>query len=206
MSIWLLTLLLAIIYVLKTQMCHVSPFYTFTFQDLFNDIRNSSIQWVLTPKIALWIFGSPSELQFPKWELTWECEGSFLHTLPHSRKHEMSLLASFLTHTFTSPCISHEPKAQVVTLLEIIVVVKNISSIKSSRVNVCGTKKLKSNVMQKPRLDLMHRCLHELINSRGALNYATTYTRTKHLALEMVESNIQNRNTKKHEHWRRKKS
>ncbi len=44
------------------------------------------------------------------------------------------------------------------------------------------------------------RCLHELANSRGALSYFTTYTRMKHLALEMVKGDLQNQNTKKHEH------
>jgi len=59
------------------------------FQYIFNDIKKFSIQWVLTFKIAPWKFESPSGFQFPKWELTWECEGSFLHTLLHSREHEM---------------------------------------------------------------------------------------------------------------------
>ncbi len=49
------------------------------------------IQWILTLAIALWRFGSPSGLQFPKRELTWECGGSFPHTLPHSREHEIWL-------------------------------------------------------------------------------------------------------------------
>jgi len=35
--------------------------------------------------------GSPSGFQFSKWEFTWECEGSFPHTLLHSREHEMWL-------------------------------------------------------------------------------------------------------------------
>jgi hypothetical protein len=34
-------------------------------------------------------FESPPGLQLPKWELTWECGGSFPHTLPHSQEHEM---------------------------------------------------------------------------------------------------------------------
>ncbi len=59
--------------------------------ELFNDIRNVSIQWVLTPKIALWGFKSPLGLQLPKWEFPWECEGSFPHTFLHSREHEMWL-------------------------------------------------------------------------------------------------------------------
>jgi len=32
---------------------------------------------VLTFAIALWKFGNPPGLQFPKWELIWECEFSF---------------------------------------------------------------------------------------------------------------------------------
>jgi len=53
-----------------------------------NDIMNSLIWWVLTPAIVFWKFKSPSELQLPKWELTWECEGSFPHILLHSWEHE----------------------------------------------------------------------------------------------------------------------
>ncbi len=36
-------------------------------------------------------FKNPLGLQFPKWKLTWECGGSFLHTFLHSREHEMWL-------------------------------------------------------------------------------------------------------------------
>jgi hypothetical protein len=35
------------------QMGHVSPFQTFMFQELSNDIKNASIQWILIPAIAL---------------------------------------------------------------------------------------------------------------------------------------------------------
>jgi hypothetical protein len=42
----------------------------------FNDIKNFSTQWILTPVIALWKFRSPSGLQLPKWELI---GSSFLH-------------------------------------------------------------------------------------------------------------------------------
>jgi hypothetical protein len=59
------------------------------FEELFNGIRDSSIQWVLIPTIVLGIFKNPLGLQLPKWELTWECGGSFLHILPHSQEHEM---------------------------------------------------------------------------------------------------------------------
>jgi len=36
-------------------------------------------------------FGIPSGLQLPRWELTWECGGSFPHTLSHSHEHEIWL-------------------------------------------------------------------------------------------------------------------
>jgi len=85
LPIWLLTLLLAITYVLSVQMGYASPFQISMFQKLSNDIRNPIIQWVLTPEIVLWKFESLVRLQFPKWELIWECEDSFPHTLLHSR-------------------------------------------------------------------------------------------------------------------------
>jgi hypothetical protein len=50
---------LAITYVLNIQMDHANPFKTSRFQKLSNDIRNFSIQWFLTPLIALWRFKSP---------------------------------------------------------------------------------------------------------------------------------------------------
>jgi hypothetical protein len=53
--------------------------------------KNSSIQWVLAPIIALWKFGGPLGLQLPKWEFTWEGESSFSHTFLHSQEHEMWL-------------------------------------------------------------------------------------------------------------------
>jgi hypothetical protein len=84
-------LLLAITYVLNAQMDHESPFQTYKFQELSNDISNSSIEWVLTVAITLWRFGNPLGLQLPKWEFTWtrECGGSFLHIFLHFREHEM---------------------------------------------------------------------------------------------------------------------
>jgi hypothetical protein len=36
---------------------------------VFNDIKNATSHWVLTPKITLWSFGSPPGFHFPKWEL-----------------------------------------------------------------------------------------------------------------------------------------
>jgi hypothetical protein len=56
------------------------------------NLRNASIQWVLSPyNRFLKIWENPPGLQLAKWELPWECEGSFPHTLPHSREHEMQL-------------------------------------------------------------------------------------------------------------------
>ncbi len=78
LTIWLTILLLAITCVSDVQMGHASPFEIFTFQKLSNDVRNSSIQWVLTPTIALWRFESPLKFQLPTWEFIWECGGSIL--------------------------------------------------------------------------------------------------------------------------------
>jgi hypothetical protein len=80
-QIWLPAFLLATTYVSNVQMDHAIPLQTPTFQELSNDIRNASIQWVLTPTIALWKFMSPSGFQLPTWEFTWECESSFPHIL-----------------------------------------------------------------------------------------------------------------------------
>jgi hypothetical protein len=48
LPIWLLAFLLAITCVSDVEMGHASPFQTSMFQYIFNDIKNSSIQWVLT--------------------------------------------------------------------------------------------------------------------------------------------------------------
>jgi hypothetical protein len=48
-----MTLLLAITYVLSMEMGHASQYKTSTFQNLFNEIKNSSNEWVLTPAITL---------------------------------------------------------------------------------------------------------------------------------------------------------
>jgi hypothetical protein len=90
--------------------------YTSTFQGLFNDINNSSSHWALTIAIAFWRFGNPLGLHLPKWELPWECEGSFPHTFSHSREHVVWLLSFFFAHNLASPfCFGREPKARVAT-------------------------------------------------------------------------------------------
>jgi hypothetical protein len=76
-------------------MDHLSPFQTSTFTKLFNDVRKYSIQWFLTPIIALWKFRSPSGLQLPKWEFSWE-SGTFPHTFLYSWEYELSLLGFIL--------------------------------------------------------------------------------------------------------------
>jgi hypothetical protein len=49
----------------NVQMAHARPFRTSTLQDLSNDIRNTSMQGVLTPAIELWVSGSPGGLPSP---------------------------------------------------------------------------------------------------------------------------------------------
>jgi hypothetical protein len=62
------------------------------FEELYKNIMKSSIDWFMTLAIALWKLESPSGLQLPKWEFTWECGCSFLHTLLNSWEHQMWLL------------------------------------------------------------------------------------------------------------------
>jgi hypothetical protein len=78
-----------------------------------------SIKLVLTSAITFWKFRSPSRLQFPKWEFTWECGGSIPHTIPYShipRNMKCDSQASFLARTFASLCLSREPKGRVTTI------------------------------------------------------------------------------------------
>jgi len=114
LAIWLLALLLPITCVLSTQMGHVSSFKISEFQDLSNVIRTfqSNGFWPLQSHFE------DLEVHWdslPKWELTWECGGSFPHPFPHSREHEMWLSGFTLTLNFANPCLGHEPKAKVVT-------------------------------------------------------------------------------------------
>ncbi len=61
-----LAFLLAITCVSDVRIGHVSPFQTFTFQEISNNIRNASIQWILTHAIIFWRFGSPFGTPIPK--------------------------------------------------------------------------------------------------------------------------------------------
>jgi len=51
----------------------------------------------------------------PKWESTWECVGSFLHTLSHYR--ECDFWVIFSTHTFLCLCLGCEPKVKVMIVV-----------------------------------------------------------------------------------------
>ncbi len=46
-------------------MAHARPFWTSTLQGLSNNIKNTSMQGVLTPTIAFWVFGNPEGLPSP---------------------------------------------------------------------------------------------------------------------------------------------
>jgi len=69
----------------------------------------------LTPEIVLWNFGSPPKLYLPKWELPWECEGSFPHTFLHSREYVMWLPGFFWPAPLQPLYLGREPKARVAT-------------------------------------------------------------------------------------------
>ncbi len=62
-------------------------------------------------------FGSPFGLQFPQWEFTWECEGSFPHALCTFFTPETCDVIhgppSWLV-TLQPPCLGRKPKARVV--------------------------------------------------------------------------------------------
>jgi hypothetical protein len=66
-------------------------------------IKNFSRHWVFTLAITFRTFGSLSGLELPTWEFTWECEGSFPHTLLHSQGMRMRLPNLILAHTLASP-------------------------------------------------------------------------------------------------------
>jgi len=72
--------------------------------------------FLFDPVIALWIFKTPPGLHLPKWELPWECEGSFPHTFLHSREHAVWLPSFRLSPQPCKPfCLGREPKVKVAT-------------------------------------------------------------------------------------------
>ncbi len=85
-----------------------NPSFGHNFQDLFNDIRNSLIQWVLAPEIAL---QSGSSLE------NVEVHSLTLSHIPRSIKCDS--LHSQSAYTFASPCRGRKPKAKVVTIIDL---------------------------------------------------------------------------------------
>jgi hypothetical protein len=78
-------------------MTDARPFWTFTLQDLSNDIKNTQMQGNLTPAIKLRVFESPVGLQLPTFgsvgfTLTlspkWGCDNTchYQHTFGHEIK------------------------------------------------------------------------------------------------------------------------
>jgi len=106
---------LAITCVSNTPMDHASPFHTFTFQKLFNDIRNFSIQWVLTFVIAFWRFESPSGLNSQSGSSLWSVEVHSFGLSHTPRSMKCDSWASLLVRSFVSPCFGHEPKVKATT-------------------------------------------------------------------------------------------
>jgi hypothetical protein len=102
LPIWLLALLLYITCAADVRMAHVRPFSTFSFQDLFNNIKNTSRQGVFTLAIELWFFGSPRGLPSPHFGSV-----SVILTLPQSGvaiiaipKNNLSLVELYLVVWF----------------------------------------------------------------------------------------------------------
>jgi hypothetical protein len=102
---------------LSVQMGHANPFQTCKFQELFIDIMNFSIQWVLTHAIALWKLGV-------HWDFNSQSGSSFgsarVHSLtlsytPGSMRCDSQ--ASFLARNLASVCLGHELRARVATLI-----------------------------------------------------------------------------------------
>jgi hypothetical protein len=88
------------IYIPRAFQWYKNFFNPMTFDPCNCPLKSWESQWTLTHKVGA---------------LTWECEGSFLPTLLHSREHEMWLPSSLLAFTFVSPCLSRKPKARVAT-------------------------------------------------------------------------------------------
>ncbi len=55
-------------------------------------------------------------LQLPTWEFTWECEGSFPHTLCTPGSMWSDYRVFLLARNLATPCFGREPKAKVPTL------------------------------------------------------------------------------------------
>jgi hypothetical protein len=109
------TLLLAITCVSSVQMGHASPFQISTFQELSNDIKNPSIQWVLVPAIALWKFKSPFGTPTPKMGVHLGVWGFILSFFCTPRSIRCDSWDSLLVRILASPCLGRKSKVRVVT-------------------------------------------------------------------------------------------
>jgi len=85
-------------------------FWHLRFKKNSNGIRNFLIQGILTFEIIFQRFGSPSGLQFLKWEPTYECASSFPHIFLHFWSMKCDFWAYLSTRIFASLCFSHELK------------------------------------------------------------------------------------------------
>jgi hypothetical protein len=93
------------------------PFYTSMFQELFNDIRNSSIQWGFDPcNCSLKIRES---IRTPNSQSGSSLGSVRVHSLALSytpRSMKCDSHAFFLAFTFANPCFGRKPKAWVTQL------------------------------------------------------------------------------------------
>ncbi len=118
LALWLSAFLLAITYVLSTQMSHASPFLTFTFQELSNVIRNFLIQCVLTFEIFLWttFLRIQNSIGIPPPKV--RVHLGVCGFIPwHSRECKCDSWVVVSTYTFPCFCFGREPKVKVVTLM-----------------------------------------------------------------------------------------
>ncbi len=110
-------LLLVITCVLSIQMGHASLFSTSMFQELSNDIKKTSIQWVLTFTIAFWRFGVHWESNSQNGSSFGSVEVHFF-TLSHTPGNiKCDSQTSLLARTLANPCLRRKPKARVTIFL-----------------------------------------------------------------------------------------
>ncbi len=64
-------LLLPITWARDVRIANARPFSISTFQDLFNDTKNTPMGGVLGLAVELWTFGSPGGLQIPNFSKCW---------------------------------------------------------------------------------------------------------------------------------------
>jgi hypothetical protein len=108
--------LLTITCVSDVQMGHANPFQTSKFQELFNDIKTVSIQWVLTPVMLSKNLGVHSDSNSQSGNSLGSVRVHSLTFFCILRAMKCDSQASFLARTLTSPYLGREPKVRVATL------------------------------------------------------------------------------------------